>query len=100
MGHGIVPESEGWHTFSWMLGALVGGTLVFAFCLRYIIEAIRRLILNPFARWVYRPTRGFLGEAAARAVEQATDMYTSFRLRHNGEYERGPDIETPRRARK
>jgi hypothetical protein len=43
MDRDIVPKSEGLRTFMWLLVTLVAATVLFALCLRFILEQFRRL---------------------------------------------------------
>ena len=69
MGHDIVEEQAGWPNFGWLLAVFLVATIVFALCLRLIIEQVRKL--QKFVRGIVqvrRPTVQLTSERTQSAV--------------------------------
>lgn len=84
MGHGIVPDSAGWGTFTWALVVFLIATMIFALNLQIIIRNSRRL--GAATEPIFR-IRGenVLSGQVAEASRTASNLFrTRYRARSGG----------------
>jgi len=98
--HGIIPATADLDFFYKLLGGFVGGTILFALLLRYIIEAVRwilGLVFNPLRKNVWRPSKEYSKTAGVNLLRMSKETFTTQVGSRTGGVEQAgrEDIENP-----